>query len=70
MELTITAIEILDLLARHPDAVFGRVQIYSAVWMEAGARDCQIVMNHIHNIREKIDDDPAQPAYIVTVLVE
>ena len=26
-----------------------------------------IVMNHIHNIREKIEDDPAQPAYIEMV---
>ena len=33
----------------------------------SGAGDCQIVMNHIHNIGEKIEDDPAQPAYIQTV---
>ena len=67
VELTSIEFEILDLLARHPGVVFGREQIYSAVWKESGAGDCQIVMNHIHNIREKIEDDPAQPAYIQTV---
>ena len=63
VELTSIEFEILDLLARHPGVVFGREQIYSAVWKESGAGDCQIVMNHIHNIREKIEDDPAQPVY-------
>ena len=63
VEFTSTEFEILDLLARHPGVVFGREQIYSAVWKESGAGDCQIVMNHIHNIREKIEDDSAQPVY-------
>ena len=67
VELTSIEFEILDLLARHLGVVFGREQIYSTIWKESGAGDCQIVMNHIHNIREKIEDDPAQPAYIQTV---
>ena len=63
VELTSTEFEIMDLLARYPGVVFGREQIYSTVWKESGAGDCQIVMNHIHNIREKIEDDPAKPVY-------
>ena len=32
-EFTGTEFEILNLLAKHPDMVFGREQIYSAVWL-------------------------------------
>ena len=42
-------------------------QIYDIVWKEAYAGDYNIVMSHIHNIREKIEDNPNEPTYIQTV---
>lgn len=67
VELTSTEFEILGLLARHSGVVFGREKIYSAVWKEFGAGDCQVVMNHICNSREKINSYLIRPVYIQTV---
>ena len=66
-ELTATEFNILLLLAENPGIVFSKEKIYSTVWQEANIGDCSIIMNHIRNIREKIEDDPASPVYIQTV---
>lgn len=66
-ELTATEFNILLLLAQNPGIVFSKEKIYSTVWQEANIGDCSIIMNHIHNIREKIGDSLAQPVYIQTV---
>lgn len=67
VNLTATEFAILQLLAENPGIVFSKEKIYSTVWQEANIGDCSIIMNHIHNIREKIGDSPAQPVYIQTV---
>lgn len=67
VNLTATEFEILRLLAQNPGIVFSKEKIYSTVWQEACTGDCSIIMNHIRNIREKIENDPAQPVYIQTV---
>lgn len=67
VELTYTEFEILNLLARHPGMIFCKEQIYDAVWKEPYYGDYNIVMSHIHNIREKIEDNPSDPVYIQTV---
>ena len=51
IELTYTEFEILKLL----------------VWKEPYSGDYNIVMSHIRNIREKIEDNPSKPIYIQTV---
>lgn len=67
IELTHIEFEILYLLASNPGRVFSKEQIYDIVWKEAYAGDYNIVMSHIHNIREKIEDNPSEPIYIQTV---
>ena len=42
-------------------------QIYDRVWKEPYYGDYNIVMSHIRNIREKIEDNPSKPVYIQTV---
>ena len=64
IELTYTEFEILKLLAEHPGIVFSKEQIYDIVWKEAYSGDYNIVMSHIRNIREKIEDNPSKPIYI------
>lgn len=59
--------EILYLLARNPGRVFSKEQIYDFVWKESYSGDYNIVMSHIRNIREKIEDNPSKPVYIQTV---
>ncbi len=67
VELTFTEFEILQLLAQNPGQVFSKEQIYDIVWKEPYAGDYNVVMSHIHHIREKIEEDPGHPVYIQTV---
>ncbi|WP_243095928.1 winged helix-turn-helix domain-containing protein [Roseburia intestinalis] len=65
--MTFTEFEILYLLANNPGRVFSKEQIYDIIWKESYSGDYNIVMSHICNIREKIEDNPNKPIYIQTV---
>ena len=65
--LTFYEFEILFLLVKNPGRVFSKEQIYDIIWNEPYSGDYNVVMRHICNIREKIEDDPRQPLYIQTV---
>lgn len=67
IELTYTEFEILLLLAQNAGVVFSKEQIYDTVWKEPYFGDYNIVMSHIRNIREKIEDNPSKPIYIQAV---
>ena len=67
IDLSFTEFEILHLLAGNPGRVFSKEQIYNSVWKEPYFGDYNIVMSHIRNIREKIEDNPSKPIYIQTV---
>ena len=67
IELTYTEFEILLSLAQNAGVVFSKEQIYDTVWKEPYFGDYNIVMSHIRNIREKIEDNPSKPIYIQTV---
>jgi DNA-binding response OmpR family regulator len=57
--------ELLQLLAGHPRQVFTHDQLFERFWGEYGDRHTVAV--HIGRIRQKIEADPADPRYIVTV---
>ena len=57
----------LLLLAQNIGKVFSKEQIYDSVWKEPYFGDHNIVMSHIRNLREKIEDNPSKPIYIQTV---
>lgn len=57
--------ELLQLLAEHPRQVFTREDLFERFWGEFGDRHTLTV--HIGRLREKIEEDPANPRYIVTV---
>ena len=67
IDLSFTEFEILHLLMRSPGRVFSKEQIYDIIWNEPYSGDYNVVMRHICNIREKIEDDPGHPLYIQTV---
>lgn len=67
IDLTCTEFEILLLLAQNAGIVFSKEQIYDRVWKEPYYGDYNIVMSHIRNIREKIEDNPSRPVCIQTV---
>lgn len=58
-------LELLVFLARHPEQVFSRDQLYDQVWGDFG--DPRTVTVHINRLREKIELDPQAPRYIQTV---
>ncbi len=57
--------DLLCLLAEHPRQVFTSEQLIDQLWDEVGDRHTVTV--HVGRIREKIERDPNQPEYIVTV---
>lgn len=65
IELTYTEFEILLLLAQNAGIVFSKEQIYDCVWKEPYFGDYNIVMSHIRNLREKIEDNPSKPSVML-----
>lgn len=63
--LTAREFELLQLLAEQPRRAFTREQLFERLWGEFGDRHTVTV--HIGRLREKIEADPANPRYIVTV---
>jgi DNA-binding response OmpR family regulator len=56
---------LLQLLAAHPRQVFSREHLLEQIWESYGDRTTVAV--HIRRLREKIEEDPAHPRYLVTV---
>ena len=67
IELTAKEFEILKLLLQHPKKVYTKEQLYSLVWNDAYLGDENAVNVHISRLRTKIEEDPRNPGYIVTV---
>lgn len=57
--------ELLSLFAQHPRQVFSRDRLFELGWDSYG--DKSTVTTHIRRLREKIEEDPAHPCYLVTV---
>ncbi|THF77519.1 response regulator transcription factor [Cohnella fermenti] len=60
-------LQLLLLLLKHPNQVFGVTQLYERIWGIDGTSDERTVMVHIHHLRKKIERDPANPKYVETV---
>ena len=65
--LTVREFDLLHYLASNPGRVFTRDQLMDVVWGYAFAADTSTVTVHMRRLREKIEDDPAQPRYLLTV---
>lgn len=61
--------QLLCFLAKHRDTLYSASEIYRAVWGDEplGLTDQNTVSVHVHRIRSKIEPDPADPKYLVTV---
>jgi two-component system alkaline phosphatase synthesis response regulator PhoP len=65
--LTPTEFELLAALARQPGRVFTRAQLLDAIHGVAFESYERAIDAHIKNIRRKIEPNPRQPVYILTV---
>ena len=67
IELTAKEFEILKLLMQNPKKVYTKEQLYASVWKDAYLGDENAVNVHISRLRNKIEDNPRDPQYILTV---
>jgi two-component system, OmpR family, phosphate regulon response regulator PhoB len=58
---------LLELFMRHPRRVFSRDQLLERVWGLGSMSDPKTVDVHIRWLREKLEEDPSNPQYIITV---
>jgi DNA-binding response OmpR family regulator len=65
--LTVREFDLLYYLASEPSRVFTRDQLMDAVWGYAFAADTSTVTVHMRRLREKIEEDPTHPQYLITV---
>ncbi|HJC00662.1 MAG TPA: response regulator transcription factor [Candidatus Flavonifractor merdavium] len=59
--------KILALLMRSPGRIFTKIQLYEGAVGNYFEGDDNTMMVHISKLREKIEDDPKDPRYIITV---
>lgn len=67
IELTAKEFDILKLLMKNPKKVYTKEQLYSQIWQDAYLGDENAVNVHISRLRNKIEDNPRNPQYILTV---
>jgi two-component system alkaline phosphatase synthesis response regulator PhoP len=67
VDLTATEFELLTTLARQPGRVFTRGQLLDAVRGGEGESFERAIDTHIKNIRRKLESDPRNPRYLLTI---
>ncbi|MDH3285980.1 MAG: response regulator transcription factor [Acidobacteriota bacterium] len=66
-ELTAREFDLLLHFARHPGRVFTRSQLLGSVWGYGHEGYEHTVNSHINRLRAKIEPDPSEPRFILTV---
>ncbi|HLB18461.1 MAG TPA: response regulator transcription factor [Gaiellaceae bacterium] len=67
VQLTYVEFELLRVLASHPGRVYSRRMLLEALWGGADYREPRTIDVHVRHLREKLERDPAEPEYILTV---
>ena len=65
--LTAREFEILRYLAENLGRVISRERLYEIVWGEDSFGCDNTIMVHIRHLREKLEENPATPQYIITI---
>ena len=66
LDLTLREFELLKYLAERENKVFSREQLLEEVWGYEYYGDIRTVDVTVRRLREKLEDDPGDPKYIVT----
>jgi DNA-binding response OmpR family regulator len=67
VQLTYVEFELLRTLAGQPGRVYSRRMLLEALWGAADFREPRTIDVHVRHLREKLERDPAEPEYILTV---
>jgi len=67
LEISPKEFELLLMLASSPGRVFRREEILNRIWGYDFPADTRTVDVHVRHLRQKMEDDPKRPRYLLTV---
>ena len=65
-DLTAKEFDVIELLMRNPNRVYSREALLDTLWTYEYRSDIRTVDVHIRRLREKLEENPADPQYIKT----
>ncbi len=66
IELTAKEFDVIEFLMRNPNRVYSREALLDTIWVYEYRSDIRTVDVHIRRLREKLEENPAEPNYIMT----
>ena len=66
VELTVKEFDVIELLSKNPGRVFSRENLLNIIWGYDYQGDIRTVDVHIRRLREKLEENPAEPEHIMT----
>ena len=65
-DLTAKEFDVVEFLMRNPNRVYSREALLDTIWAYEYRSDIRTVDVHIRRLREKLEENPADPQYIMT----
>ena len=65
-DLTAKEFDVIEFLMRNPNRVYSRETLLDTIWTYEYRSDIRTVDVHIRRLREKLEENPADPQYIMT----
>ena len=65
-DLTAKEFDVIEFLMRNPNRVYSREALLDTIWTYEYRSDIRTVDVHIRRLREKLEENPAEPKYILT----
>ncbi len=65
-DLTAKEFDVVEFLMRNPNRVYSREALLDAIWTYEYRSDIRTLDVHIRRLREKLEDNPADPQHIMT----
>ena len=66
VDLTAKEFDVIEFLMRNPNRVYSREALLDTIWAYEYRSDIRTVDVHIRRLREKLEENPAEPKYILT----
>ncbi|MGM9590211.1 MAG: response regulator [Faecousia sp.] len=66
VDLTAKEFDVVEFLMRNPNRVYSREALLDTIWAYEYRSDIRTVDVHIRRLREKLEENPAEPKYILT----
>ena len=66
VDLTAKEFDVIEFLMRNPNRVYSREALLDIIWAYEYRSDIRTVDVHIRRLREKLEENPAEPKYILT----